>query len=149
MADPPTRSSPRAAALAVELRSVFGKLKRKVREQGGVGDLTPSQAAVVQRLEADGPATTSGLARAEGMRPQSMAAIVAALEAAGHVTGAPDPSDKRQTLLSLTDACRKSLRDGRTAREDWFARTVEARLSAREQQDLTAAVTLLKRLLDD
>jgi DNA-binding MarR family transcriptional regulator len=36
------------------------------------------------------------------MRPQSMGSAVALLEAAGFVSGAPDPSDGRQTILSLT-----------------------------------------------
>ena len=45
------------------------------------------------RLEKDGPATASSLARAEGMRPQSMGAVVAALESAGLMRGAPDPTD--------------------------------------------------------
>ena len=41
------------------------------------------------------------------MRPQSMGPLIAALEAAGLVSGAPDPKDGRQTMLSLTEACRK------------------------------------------
>lgn len=138
-----------AAALASELRATFGKLKRRLREQANAGDLTPSQVSVLLRLEKDGAATTSSLARAEGMRPQSMASVVAALEAAGLVSGAPDPKDGRQTLLSLTDACREWVQKGRAARQDWLSRTIAARLTAREQNDLAAAVELLKRLVDD
>src|ERR1035438_2763939 len=69
-------------------------------EQGGRGDLTPSQVSVLLRLEKDGAATVSGLARAEGMRPQSMSSIVASLEDAGLVSGIPDPNDGRKTLMS-------------------------------------------------
>lgn len=139
----------RASALAAELRPLLGKLKRRLREQADTGDLTPSQVAVVLRLEKEGPATTSALARSEGMRPQSMAAIVAALEAAGFVGGAPDPADGRQTLLSLTDDCRQRLLKGRAARQDWLSRTLQARLSAEEQDLLATAVGLLKRLVED
>jgi DNA-binding MarR family transcriptional regulator len=138
-----------AFALAAELRATFGKLKRRLREQAGVGDLTPSQVAVVLRLEKDGPATTSSLARAEGMRPQSMAAVVSALEAAGLLSGTPDPNDGRQTLLSLTEACRTAVQEGRAARQDWLTRTITARLDAKEQAELAAAVELIKRLVDD
>jgi DNA-binding MarR family transcriptional regulator len=141
--------SERAFALAAELRATFGKLKRRLREQAGIGDLTPSQVSVVLRLERDGPATTSSLARAEGMRPQSMAAVVSALEGAGLLSGAPDPNDGRQTLLSLTEACRTAVREGRAARQDWLTRTIGARLDTREQADLAAAVELIKRLVDD
>lgn len=138
-----------ASALALELRAVISKVKRRLREQAAVGDLTPSQLSVLLRLERDGPATASSLARAEGIRPQSIGPVVAALEAAGLVAGSPDPCDGRQTLLSLTDACRASMQQGRAARQDWLSRTIASRLSAREQQALAAIIPLLKRLIDD
>jgi DNA-binding MarR family transcriptional regulator len=83
------------------------------------------------------------------MRPQSMAPVIAALEGAGLVSGAPDPADGRQTLLSLTEACRKWVEEGRAARQDWLIRTLQARLSLQEQDELAKAVELLKRLVDD
>lgn len=92
--------------------------------------------------------TTSALARAEGMRPQSMGALLAALEALGLVSGTPDPSDGRQTILSLTDRCRTLIEDGRAARQDWLARNIEARLSLEEQRQVLSAITLLKRLVE-
>jgi DNA-binding MarR family transcriptional regulator len=139
----------RAAVLAQDLRAVFGKIKRRLRDQAGAGDLTPSQVSVLLRLEKDGPATASALARAEGMRPQSIVPVIAALETAGLVVGAADPTDGRQTILSLTKACRTWLQKGRAARQDWLTRTLQARLSAAEQNRLAEAVALLKRLVDD
>ena len=141
--------TPTTAALAAELRTVIGKLKRRLREQSARGDLTSSQVAVLLRLEKDGASTVSGLARAEGMRSQSMGSVIAPLEAAGLVSGSPDPDDGRQTLFSLTPRCRKWIQDGRAAREDWLLRTIQARLSAQEQQQLAASVELLSRLVED
>jgi DNA-binding MarR family transcriptional regulator len=138
-----------AAALAVELRAIFGKLKRKLREQGGANDWTPSQVSVLLLLEKDGPAAVSSLARAEGMRPQSMSAIIASLLEAGLVSGAPDPNDRRQTLISLSRKCRKLINDGRAARQDWLASTIQERLSAQDQKKLAAALVLLARLIED
>ena len=146
---PDNRQTARAAALAQELRALLGRLKRRLREQAHVGDLTPSQVSVLLRLEMDGPATASSLARAEGMRPQSIGPVIAVLEAAGLVGGAPDPEDGRQTILSLTDYCRKWAQEGRAARQDWLSRTIQTQLSPQEQEGLTAAVALLKRLVDD
>jgi DNA-binding MarR family transcriptional regulator len=83
------------------------------------------------------------------MRPQSMGSVIAALESAGLVNGAPDPTDGRQTLLSLTEACRKWVAEGRAARQDWLTRTLQARLTPQEQKKLVEAVELLKRLADD
>ena len=138
-----------ASTLAADLRSVIGKLKRRLREQTNSWDLTPSQVGVLLRLESGGPATVSGLARAEGMRPQSMSALVATLEAAGLLTAAPDPTDKRQSLLSLSQTYRTRVRADRAARQDRLARVLEAHLSSRERAQLAAAVELLKRLAED
>ena len=138
-----------ADALAQDIRAVSTQLRRRLRAQSDFGDLTPSQTSALVRLERDGPTTTSALARAEGMRPQSMGAVVSALEAGGLVRGAPDPADGRQTLLSLTDACREWLTLGRAARQDWLARAIEDRLSDDEQAQLAAALPLLHRLAHD
>jgi DNA-binding MarR family transcriptional regulator len=139
----------RASALASEMRTLIGKLKRKLRDQAGHEDFTSSQASVVLRLEKEGPATVSSLARAEAMRPQSMSAAIAQLEAAGLVSGAPDPNDGRQTVLSLTPKCRDLLEKRRAAKQDWLTRTIQAKLSAHEQAKLAEALKILARLVED
>jgi DNA-binding MarR family transcriptional regulator len=143
-----TSESPQLAALVGELRVVIGKLIRRVREQTDAGDFTHSQKSVILRLERDGPATVSMLARAEGVRPQSMRITVAALEAAGVVGGKPDPKDGRQTFVSLTPSFLKIVKTGRAAREDWLFRALKAQLAPREHEQLAAAVKLLSRLAD-
>jgi DNA-binding MarR family transcriptional regulator len=131
------------------MRTVFRKLKLRVREHGGGNDLTPSQASVLLRLEKDGSVTVSSLARAEGMRPQSMSTIVAPLQKAGLVHGVPDPNDGRKTMMSLTPKCLKMLQEGRAARQDWLAMTISQKLSVHEQEQLQAALELLTRLVED
>jgi DNA-binding MarR family transcriptional regulator len=138
-----------ASTLAAEMRTVFRKLKMRVREHGGGNNLTPSQVSVLLRLEEDGAATVSSLARLEGMRPQSMSAIVTPLQESGLVRGAPDPSDGRQTLMSLTPKCLKWLEEGRAARQDWLTSTISEKLSVHEQEKLQAALELLARLVED
>ncbi|MFD1985638.1 MarR family winged helix-turn-helix transcriptional regulator [Mesorhizobium newzealandense] len=145
------QNDPEAAhtlAVAAELRVVVGKLIRRLREQAGAGDLTSSQKSVLLHLEREGSATVTMLARAQGMRPQSMGAIVSALEAAGLLEGAPDPADGRQTILSLTAACREMITAGRAARQDWLFRAIQTNLDREEQEQLAGAVELLRRLAD-
>lgn len=144
----PASPPPELAALAGELRVVLSKLKRRLREQAHAGDLTDAQKSVLLRLERDGPATVSMLARAEGVRPQSMRMTVAALETAGVVKGTPDPEDGRQTFIDLAPAFVKLLKTGRAAREDWLFRALQSQLSAREREQLAAAVRLLGKLAD-
>lgn len=144
----PAPTAPSTDALAVELRIVITALMRRLREQAGASDLSLQHTSVLLRLERDGPATGSALARAEGMRPQSMGAITATLEAAGHVTGAPDPVDGRQTIISLTSHFHAWIAAVRATRQDWLLRSVQANLGKQEQRQLAAALPLLKRLLE-
>ena len=137
-----------AAAAATELRVLVGQFKRRFREKTDLGDLTPSQMAVLRRLNSDGPTTVTGLARAEGMRPQSMGANIAALEAAGLVSGAPDPNDGRQTILSVTAACKERVKAGRMAWDNWLLEAIQKNLSPEEQLVLERAIVLLKRLVE-
>jgi DNA-binding MarR family transcriptional regulator len=138
-----------ASSLAAELHALNGKLKRKLREQASAGDLTPSQIAVLRHLGQNGATTVTALAKMEGVRPQSMGATVAGLEALGLVKGAPDAKDGRQTILSLTPACREMFRTGRAARHDWLLRAIQRKLSAEEQAQLAFSLRLLGRIVDE
>jgi DNA-binding MarR family transcriptional regulator len=137
-----------ARTLAVEIRAVYRALKLPVREHGGSKELTPSQVSVLVRLEKDGATTVSSLARAEGMRPQSMSEIVAPLRQAGLVSGSPDPKDGRQTLMSLTPKCLNWIKEGRAASHDWLTETISKKLTVHEQQKLRDALELLRRVVE-
>jgi DNA-binding MarR family transcriptional regulator len=138
-----------ARTLAVEIRAVHRTLKLRVREHGGGKDLTPSQVSVLVRLEKDGATTVSNLARAEGMRPQSMSEIVAPLQEAGLVGGSPDPNDGRQTLMSLTPKCRKWIKEGKAASHDWLTEALSQKLTVPEQLRLREALDLLRRAVEE
>ena len=145
----PVSQSESASDLAAQIRTILSRLKRRLREHGGREDLTPSQISVLLRLEKDGAATVSGLARAEGMRPQSMSSIVTSLQDVGLVGSSSDPNDGRQTLMSLSKKCEKLLREGRAARQDWLTTAILQNLSAQEQQQLSTSLQLLSRLTED
>jgi DNA-binding MarR family transcriptional regulator len=138
----------RVLMLAGELQVLIGKLKRRLRERAYLGDLSWSQVQVLSRLNRDGPATVTALARAEGVRPQSMGETVSALKTVGLVEGAPDPTDGRQTVLSLTAACMEAIKAGRAAREDWLFYAIQTNLKPAEQEQLAASLQLLQRIVD-
>ncbi len=137
-----------SATLAGDLRIALGKLKRRLREQARPNDFTDAQKSVLLRLDRDGPATVSALARAESVRPQSMRVTVADLEATGAVGGKPDPTDGRQTLIELTPGFRKALNANRAAKDDWLLRAVQTQLSPQEHAELASAVKLLQRIAE-
>lgn len=135
-------------SLAGDLRVLIGRLRRRLRDESRPGAYSWSQISILGRLDRDGPATVSSLAREEGMRPQSMGAIVATLQAEGLISSAPHPTDGRQTLLTVTDACRDLVRSNRAAREDWLSHAIQSKLSIDEQHTLARGIELLKRLVD-
>ena len=133
--------------IARELRVGLSRLRRKLREVSSLDELTPSQTSVMSRL-IDGPKGTSDLAVLEGVRPQSMAATVAALEERGFVARHQDPEDGRRQLLALTDEAHAYVADNRSVRESWLAAALNDRYTARERQTIAEALKLLERLTE-
>lgn len=133
------------ARTASELRLALGRLVRRVRAELS---LPLGQAAVLGHLDRTGPMTTSELAVAERVRPQSMARTVAQLIDLGLVATRPHPSDGRKTLLLLTPAGTAALEDQRERRAEWLARAIEQQLTPAEQKTLARSVELLDRLTE-
>jgi DNA-binding MarR family transcriptional regulator len=131
------------ALIASELRVVIGKLVRRLR---AANRFPITQAAVLGRLDREGPQSVSDLALAERVRPQSMAQTVADLEACGHVERRPDPSDGRRALVELTEQGYEALLEDRRLREGWLAKAIVEDLTPDEQAVLRDAVELLRRL---
>ena len=139
------RAAAPPAETAQRLRTAIGRLVRRLRAEG---ELALPQATVLGRLDREGAQTTSALAAAERVRPQSMAQTVGDLEADGLVERRPDPGDRRRALVSLTPAGRAVLVLEREQREGWLAGAISEQLSPAEQAVLADAVELLRRLAE-
>ena len=125
----------------------LGRLVRHMRAAAAQHELSLTESAVLARLAREGPATTAELARAEGMRPQSMSAVIAGLTDRGLIERKPHPSDGRQVNIALTDrgvVVRNSTVDLKRA---WLAQAT-ARLTDEERQVLARAGEILGRLLE-
>jgi DNA-binding MarR family transcriptional regulator len=140
------RSSDEVDRIAGDLRAGLGPLVRGLRASGTAGELTMSQSSVLSVLDRDGPCTASRLAAAEGITPQSMCVIVAALLERGLVSRRPDPSDGRQMTVSATPEGIEALRGLRRERSQRLARAISEGLSAAERAQLAAAIPLLERI---
>jgi DNA-binding MarR family transcriptional regulator len=131
----------------LDFTQAIGLLVRRVRAAAASHELSLTESAVMGRLDRYGPATTAELARAEGVKPQSMGATIAGLEKRGLIERRPHPTDGRQVNLRLTakgTAVRKSVRD---AKRTWLAQAV-AQLDRQEQETLFAAGEIIKRLAE-
>ena len=138
----------RLSALAGELRVVMSRIRRRARETRPRG-LSSSQLLALSRLEREGATTVTALARAEGMRPQSMGTNIAVLEQAGLISRSQDPGDGRQSLISVTAEARKMIAAYRVAREDWLFRAMQTKLTPAEQGILALSVDILRRLAEE
>lgn len=133
---------------AREIAAVVSRISRRMREVGHIESVTPSMASVLDRLDKEGPASTSDLARAERVRPQSMAATIAALEKGGFIERRPDPGDSRRHLIALTRDTGAQIAVRRQARSDWLATSLDEHFSAAERAEIARAVRLLARLAE-
>jgi DNA-binding MarR family transcriptional regulator len=139
-------STSTTADLAGDILAMHGRMRRALLA-GKTDDVTASQSAALGRLIRDGETTVADLARAEGVRPQSMGATVQALVDLSLVERRPDPADGRRTLVSATAA-------GAAAREDsWVARTrvLAERLAALPEDDrvvVARAIAILGPLVE-
>ncbi|WP_067828282.1 MarR family winged helix-turn-helix transcriptional regulator [Nocardia inohanensis] len=107
--------------------------------------LTPSQGRALRILgHADGPLTMSALAGHLGIVPRSATTVVDGLAAAGLVDRAPDPANRRSTLVTPTTAGRKTVEQMSAARRA-AAAEIFAPLSREQREtlrDLLAALNV-------
>jgi DNA-binding MarR family transcriptional regulator len=130
-----------------DFTQAVGLLVRRVRAAAASHEISLTESAVMARLAREGPATTAELARAEGMKPQSMGTTIAALEEMGMVERKPHPSDGRQVHIQLTGkgaALRESLKN---AKRTWLAQAI-AQLDKQDQATLFAAGKIIQHLVE-
>ncbi len=84
-----------------------------VRATGSRGNVLSYPRVRALEVLAAGPAIMKDLAGALGTTPRNVTAMVDALEHGGLVTRLPHPSDRRATLIQLTELGRTELRQAR------------------------------------
>jgi DNA-binding MarR family transcriptional regulator len=108
-------------------------------------DLTITSAATLATLDRTGPRRITDLAAIEGVTQPAMTVLVRVMEESGLVERGGDPSDKRVTLVRLTEAGASYVRTRRRAGVQAFARLID-KLTDDEIEALTAALPALQHL---
>ncbi len=88
--------------------------------QSGDVELDRSGYGIMCRLADDGPQRLGSLAQAFGLDPSTITRQVQALEHEQLVERRPDPTDRRASLLDLTDQGRQVLTETRSRRRAWL-----------------------------
>lgn len=131
------------SSLASELRLACMRISRRVRYESSYA-IAPHHFSVMSRLE-EAPRTPGELAEIERVSAPSMTRTVAGLVELGYVERTPDPTDKRQVIVTLTDAARQVLKENRRRRDAWMSVRV-ARLDPEEQAVLQRAAAILTKV---
>ncbi len=140
---PSTMTRAERDRLTSDLRMACMRISRRVRFESAA-PVPPHQFSVLVRLE-EQPRTQRELADIEKISAPSMNRTVAALVEAGLVARADDPTDGRQVILSLTSEGRRTIREIRRRRDQWFAARLE-KLTDDERAVLAQATALLERV---
>ena len=91
--------------VGILLRGPFQEIVRRIAEglaEAGFDDIRPAHTAVFQHIKAEG-SRLSELAERAQITKQSMGYLVDYLEAHGYVERRVDPSDRRASLIFLTE----------------------------------------------
>jgi DNA-binding MarR family transcriptional regulator len=139
--------SPSTADLAVRLRLAVTRTARRLRQEAD-SQLTPSTAAALASVERRGPLTPSELANIEGIQRPTATRVIARLEEAGLLVRAPDPGDRRSSLVSVTAEGRTLLRKARNRKTAYLAHRMR-HLPADDLAALERAADVLERMLED
>jgi DNA-binding MarR family transcriptional regulator len=81
----------------------MGEYVRWLRTQAPAGGPTTSRLRLLESLQCEGPQRMGDLADALGVTPRNITALVDGLEEEGIVRRLPHPTDRRATLIELTD----------------------------------------------
>lgn len=142
--------APEPAHAAVALAGAMVRLRARLRREsaGQAGRWSWPQLMTLIRVVNEGPITTTELAEAEHVRPQSMTDTVAALKSAGFLESSRDSNDRRRLLISPTRLGQQMAADLTHARQNWLTKAIEATATAAEVELLCEAAELLVRLAD-
>jgi len=136
-----------AQATAAAVHAAVSLFTRRARE-GKSSDLSLPERSVLSRLDRSGPDTTAGLARWEEITPQSMGVTVAGLESKGLVGRAPDPTDGRRSILTITDEGAARVRASRGQMTDRLTAALDQNFTTDERALIRSAAPLIERLAE-
>jgi DNA-binding MarR family transcriptional regulator len=108
--------------------------------------VSTSTITTLDTLLAEGPLRISQLAEREAISQPGMTTLIDRLESAGQAERLPDPSDRRATLVHITELGRKVLAARRADRTAALVAELD-RLDKSDQAALVAALPAVQRLV--
>jgi len=136
--------------IAGNLRAVIHRLVKVLRKHTRNEEmLSLTERSTLGLLYQHGRLLATELAQIEKVTTQSMSQVISYLAEIAYIVKTPAESDKRKVYLSLTPAGRDYIERHRQEKQEWLARTLHEKTSAREKEVLSEALTILSKLIDE
>jgi DNA-binding MarR family transcriptional regulator len=136
---------------AQQLRVAVGRIARRLRQLSADHQGEPatfSQIIVLVRLEREGALTPTELAAQEKVTTQAIAGMVRELEERGLVTRSASASDRRSSVIAITERGRELVASHGQAGVGVVAQALATSFAPPERELLQAAIPLLNRVAD-
>jgi DNA-binding MarR family transcriptional regulator len=135
--------------MSQEVRTAMGELfaaerRLRGRDPHRPGELSAAQVRALFQLERGEACTAGELAKRADLSPASMTAMLDQLEHGGMIERRRSDKDRRQVIVSLTDAGHETLAAKRAKIEQ---RTAEV-LSPYDDEELDAAIRVMRSLAE-
>ena len=136
--------------IAGNLRTVIQRLVKVLRKQTHNDEmLSLTERSTLGLLYQHGRLMPTELAQMEKVTTQSMSQVIAHLFEIAYINKTPSESDKRKVYLSLTSAGKTYIDRLRQEKQEWLARVLHERVTPREKEVLSEAMTILAKLIDE
>ncbi|MGU3652401.1 Rv0880 family HTH-type transcriptional regulator [Mycolicibacterium sp. A43C] len=136
------------ARLPSDLSLAVIRLARQLRFRRPDSPVSLSQLSALATLVKEGPITPGALAARERVRPPSMTRVIASLVDLGFVDRIAHPDDRRQVLVSVSQAGMELIEAERRASREWLQQRLDE-LTADERATLLAAADLMLAIVDE
>jgi DNA-binding MarR family transcriptional regulator len=134
--------------VAASLRSTVTRLVRQLRKQNISSDFSNAELLTMGLLDQHGKLLPSALAEMERISAQAISQILNRLEEVGCVNRVMDETDKRKSVVSLTEKGTRHLYENRRIKEEWLVKAMDKLFSAEELVLIEAFLPLLQRLAE-
>jgi DNA-binding MarR family transcriptional regulator len=135
-----------AANLRTSLHRLVKLMRRQTRNEG---QLSLTERSALGLLYPDRQLAPSDIARAEKVTTQSMSQVVNHLAELGFIARAPSAEDGRKVLISLTAMGRLRVEQARQEKQEWLARALHEKVTAKEKELLVDALHIITKLIDE
>jgi DNA-binding MarR family transcriptional regulator len=135
--------------IAANLRVVISRLIKILRNEMKHDELLSlTERSTLALVYQYGEILPSELAVMEKVTKQSMSQIINKLLKVGYIKKTPSRMDKRKVIITITAVGKRSIDTQRHEKEEWLAKSISEKTTAKEKEVLVNAIKVLTKLVD-